>query len=34
MTSLLSRRQSRDASGCIQNITPEKAGWRYVGFQV
>ncbi|OON39407.1 5-deoxy-glucuronate isomerase [Izhakiella australiensis] len=30
--SLLSKRQQPDSDGCIQQITPESAGWRYVGF--
>lgn len=32
MSRLLSRRQPPDAQGCIQAITPARAGWRYVGF--
>ncbi|MFD2178259.1 5-deoxy-glucuronate isomerase [Veronia pacifica] len=34
MSELLSKRKSVNADGCIQNITPESAGWSYVGFQV
>lgn len=34
MTSLLSRARPQDAGGCIQQITPASAGWRYVGFEV
>jgi len=34
MTSLLSRAQSPNPEGRIQNITPESAGWKYVGFDV
>lgn len=34
MTSkLLSSCQRPDRHGCIQNITPETAGWKYVGFE-
>ncbi|PIJ51137.1 5-deoxy-glucuronate isomerase [Erwinia sp. OLTSP20] len=29
---LLSKRQQPDARGCIQQITPQTAGWHYVGF--
>ena len=32
MTSLLSRVQPINSEGRIQNITPESAGWKYVGF--
>ena len=32
MTSLLSRAQSPNSEGRIQNITPESAAWKYVGF--
>ena len=32
MTSLLSRAQSPNSEGRIQNITLESAGWKYVGF--
>ena len=32
MTSLLSRAQSPNSEGRIQNITPESADWKYVGF--
>jgi 5-deoxy-glucuronate isomerase len=31
---LLVRPQKADASGCIVRITPESAGWQYVGFEV
>ena len=34
MSSLLSRNQTPDSKGRIQNITPESAGWKYVGFEV
>jgi 5-deoxy-glucuronate isomerase len=35
MTSkLLVRPGTRDPSGCILRITPESAGWKYVGFEV
>ncbi|OMH29428.1 5-deoxy-glucuronate isomerase [Motiliproteus sp. MSK22-1] len=34
MAELLSRPSAPDASGCIQRITPESAGWEYVGFEV
>jgi len=34
MSSLLSRKQIPDSKGCIQKITPESAGWKYVGFEV
>ena len=34
MTSLLSRKQAPDSKGRIQKITPESAGWKYVGFEV
>ena len=30
--SLLSKAQAPDAQGRIQHVTPERAGWRYVGF--
>ena len=30
--SLLSKAQTPDAQGRIQHVTPERAGWRYVGF--
>lgn len=33
MSSLLAKCQSADPQGCIQRITPEKAGWGYVGFE-
>ena len=32
MTSLLSRAQPPNSEGRIQNITPESADWKYVGF--
>ncbi|HAN69578.1 MAG TPA: 5-deoxy-glucuronate isomerase [Halieaceae bacterium] len=32
MPQLLSRRQTPDKDGLIQHVTPESAGWRYVGF--
>jgi len=34
MSHLLSRPQQPDAQGCIQQITPESANWKYVGFEV
>ena len=34
MSSLLSRKQAPDSNGRIQKITPESAGWKYVGFEV
>ena len=34
MTSLLSRVQPINSEGRIQNITPESAGWKFVGFDV
>jgi 5-deoxy-glucuronate isomerase len=34
MTSILSRVQPINSEGRIQNITPESAGWKYVGFDV
>ena len=34
MTSLLSRVQPINSEWRIQNITPESAGWKYVGFDV
>ena len=34
MSSLLSRKQAPDSKGRIQKITPEMAGWKYVGFEV
>lgn len=30
--SFLAKAQQPDASGRIQHVTPESAGWRYVGF--
>ena len=32
MSHLLSKASTPDESGCIQNITPQSAGWEYVGF--
>ena len=34
MSSLLSLKQAPDSKGRIQKITPESAGWKYVGFEV
>lgn len=34
MTALLRRPQAPDAEGAIHRITPESAGWSYVGFEV
>ena len=34
MSSLLSRKLVPDSKGRIQKITPESAGWKYVGFEV
>ena len=34
MSSLLSRWQVPDAQGRTQSVTPENAGWGYVGFEV
>ena len=34
MSSLLSRKLAPDSKGRIQKITPESAGWKYVGFEV
>jgi len=34
MNSLLSRAQSPNSEGRIQNITPESADWKYVGFEL
>lgn len=34
MSSLLAKCQPPDAQGRIQAVTPENAGWRYVGFEV
>ena len=34
MSSLLSRKKAPDSKGRIQKITPESAGWKYVGFEV
>lgn len=33
MSKLLSKYQSPDEQGCIQKITPQSAGWGYVGFE-
>lgn len=33
MASLLAKRQTPDDTGCINRITPESAGWEYVGFE-
>jgi 5-deoxy-glucuronate isomerase len=34
VTNLLVRAQAPDRDGCVMRITPESAGWRYVGFDV
>ena len=34
MQSLLSRHQNPDNSGLVQSITPERAHWKHVGFDV
>lgn len=34
MTTLLVRAQAADRDGCVMRVTPEGAGWRYVGFEV
>ncbi|OKB66362.1 5-deoxy-glucuronate isomerase [Serratia marcescens] len=34
MSSLLAKCQTPNAEGRIQHVTPENAGWRYVGFDV
>lgn len=34
MSSLLAKCQPPNAQGRIQSVTPENAGWRYVGFEV
>lgn len=34
MSKLLIRSGTPDADGCVINVTPESAGWRYIGFQV
>ena len=34
MSYLLSRKQAPNSKGRIQKITPELAGWKYVGFEV
>lgn len=33
MSRLLSRWQQPDEQGCTQSVTPESAGWGYVGFR-
>lgn len=33
MPNLLSKARQPDADGCFQKITPESAGWQYVGFE-
>ncbi len=32
-SNLLCKKQPPDASGCIQKVTPESAGWKHVGFE-
>ncbi len=34
MSDLLVKPHPRDAEGCVLSVTPESAGWRYVGFAV
>ncbi|WP_234912805.1 5-deoxy-glucuronate isomerase, partial [Vibrio anguillarum] len=34
MSTLLSKYKAPDKMGCTQKITPENAGWEYVGFEV
>ena len=34
MTTLLVRAQAADSDGCIMRVTPDSAGWSYVGFEV
>ena len=34
MSALLSKYRANDAQGIVQNITPESAGWKHVGFSV
>ena len=34
MSRLLSRWQQPNAEGCTQSVTPERAGWGLVGFDV
>ena len=34
MSHLLSKVSSPSAQGCVQKITPESAGWQYVGFEM
>ncbi len=34
MVNLLVRRRKADAAGLVLEVTPESAGWRYVGFKV
>ena len=33
MSSLLLRARLPDATGCVTRVTPQSAGWRYVGFE-
>src|SRR5256885_5420437 len=33
MSKLLVRSHVADAEGCVLRVTPESAGWRYVGFE-
>src|SRR5216117_2419717 len=33
MSKLLVRSQTADADGCVLRVTPESAGWRYVGLE-
>src|SRR5277367_3305623 len=34
VSKLLIRSGAPDETGCVLNITPESAGWQYIGFQV
>jgi 5-deoxy-glucuronate isomerase len=34
VTDLLVRAEAQDRDGCVMRVTPETAGWRYVGFEV
>ena len=34
MSELLIRPGAPDATGCVINVTPQSAGWQYIGFQV
>src|SRR6266446_5364540 len=34
MSKLLVRPREPDAEGCVVRVTPDSAGWRYVGFEV